>query len=78
MICGRYHNLLSRYNHIWPSPQKLLHKDPKYREKSSRPAILRRLQIAATNVVDFGTTPLSSLMGMRSRQVTSGAKVVAS
>ena len=33
MIYGRYHNLLSRYNHILPSPQKLLHKDPKYRKK---------------------------------------------
>ena len=76
MIYGRYHNLLSSYNHILPSPQKLFPKDPKYREKPALPAGLRYLQIAATNVIDFGTTPLSSLMGMRSRQVTNSNGVV--
>ena len=73
MIYDRWHHLyhlLSTYDHNLLSPQKFSPKHPKYREKSSRPAVLRPRQIAATNVVDFGATPLSSLMGMRSRHPT--------
>ena len=50
------------------SHQKSLQKYPKNRKKSSRPAV--------TNVVDFGVTPLSSLKGMRSRNVTRSHGVV--
>ena len=50
------------------SPIKNLQKYPKNRKKSSRPAV--------TNVVDFGVTPLSSLTGMRSRNVTRSHGVV--
>ena len=39
-------------------------------------AVLRRLQLAVTNVVDFGATPLSSLIGMRNRYVTKSNGVV--
>ena len=51
-------------------PSKASPKYPKGREKSSRPAVLKRLQIAVTNIGDFGATPLSTLMGMRTRHVT--------
>ena len=71
MIYGWYHHLLSRCNHILPSPHaKAFPQRPKYREKSSRPAVLKRLQIAATNVVECGATTLRPLMGRRRRQVT--------
>ena len=50
-------------------PSKASPKYPKDREKSSRPAVLKRLQIAVTNIGDFGATPFS-LMGMRTRHVT--------
>ena len=65
-----YEHLLSRYNH------NFLQKCPKYRKKSSRPAGLRRWQIAVTNVVDFSATLLSSRMGMQSRHVTKSNGVV--
>ena len=36
MIYGRLHHLLSRYNHNLLSAQKLLQKDPNYRENTSK------------------------------------------
>ena len=50
-------------------PSKSSPKYPKGREKWSRPAVLKRLQVAVTNIGDFGATPLSTLMGMRTRHV---------
>ena len=80
IIYGRLHHLLSRYNHNLLSPKKSLQKDPNYREKTSktsaRPAVLRRRQIADTNVVDFDETSVSSLTSMRSRHVTKSNGVV--
>ena len=54
----------------------VLQKCPKYRKKSSRPAGLRRCQIAVTYVVEFSATLLRSRMGMRSRHVTKSNGVV--
>ena len=53
MIYGGQHHLFSRYNHNLLRPQNRPPKYPKYREKSSRPAVLRRRQSAIINVVNF-------------------------
>ena len=48
----------------------------KHRKLTSRPSVLWRRQIAVTNVVDFGTKPVSSFRSMRSRHVTKSNGVV--
>ena len=67
MIYSRLQHLLSRYNHNLLSPKSFSKKTliigRKHRKLTSRPAVLRRLQIAVINVVDFDATSVSLLWG---------------
>ena len=77
MIYGRWHHLLSRYNHSLLSPLKNTPSiGRKHRKLTSRPPVLRRRQIAVSNVVDLDATSVSSLMSMPSRHVTEANGVV--
>ena len=77
---GRWHHLLSRYNHnllSLKSFSKNTRSIGKNRRKlTSCPAVFRRRQIAFTKVIAFGTAPVSSLMSTRSRHVTKSNGVV--
>ena len=65
MIYGRLPHLLSRYNHNLLSPQKLLQKDPNYREETSKTSCTSCCFKTPANC--FGATSVSSLTSMCKR-----------